>query len=125
MQTTLSVSLKGAPTNANESAIPNGVSILDLALDKNAPAQTGLMLRDVSSSGAFLALEGPGVTVSEVTLLVLRVSAPVIIELTQDSVASEVPINRFFAAEFDPTKPLTLLRIKGVAKVEYFASGLQ
>jgi hypothetical protein len=126
MQTTLSVSLKGAPLNANEGSIPNGVSILDAALDNNAPAQTGLMLRDVASPGAFTALEGPGVTVGEVTLLVLRSSSSVEVELTQSGGAAEiVKVKRLLIVEFDSAAPLVLLRVKGTAMLEYFASGLR
>lgn len=126
MQTTLSVSLKGAPTNANESSLPNGVSILDLALANNAPVQTGLMVRDVASPSAFVPLEGPGVTVAEVTFLCLRASTQVEIEMTQQGEAAKsVWIKRCMILEFDAAKPLILLRVKGVALLEYFASGTQ
>lgn len=128
MQTTLTVSLKGAPETTDETALPGGVSILDLQLSNNAPAQTGLIVRQVSSSGGFTTLEGPGVSVAEVALLVFRCQSPCEIELTQkgtpDTVQT-VKVNRLAIIEFDSSAPLKLLRMKGVAKVEYFASGLQ
>lgn len=126
MPTTLTVSLKGAPTDANESVLPNGVSILDLSLSSSAPAQTGLIVRDVSSAGGFTGLEGPGVSVAEASLLVFRTNAPVEVELTQvgspDTVQT-VKVKRLLIVEFDDVAPLKLLRMKGVAKIEYFASG--
>ena len=125
MQTsTLTVSLKGAPSTANESALPNGASILDLALSNTAPAQTGLVVRDVASPSAFIALEGPGVTVAEVTLLVLRSTSPVEIEVTQKNGSLQViKVKRLMIIEFDDVAPLELLRVKGTATLEYFASG--
>ncbi len=122
----LSTSLKGTPSTADESGLPNGVSILDLALVNPGSAQTGLMVRDVSSSGSMLALEGPGGTVAEASLLVFRASAPVEVELTQKGKALQVVyVKRLLIVEFDDLFPLVLLRVQGVAKLEYFANGLK
>lgn len=124
MNTTIRGSITAAPTTSDECIIPNGVSIADFKLDSAAPAQTGLMTRNLASPGGFTPLDGPGVTVAQVLFLYFRSTADIEIEITQDG-SPRVIVGRFIVMQFDATKPVTAMRAKGVAKIEYFASGPQ
>lgn len=124
MKTTLRLELKAAPDSVSETSIPNGSSIAEFVMSKNHPVHTGLVVREINSPTTFAALEGPGTSVTEVGFLYFRASAPTEVEITQDGTARVIQVQGAITVEFDATKPMTLLRVKGVAKIEYFVSGL-
>lgn len=127
MKTTLTGAVRAAPDTTSDTTVPNGVSIVEFSRARTTESQTGLMARTISSTGSFATLEGPGTTVAEAVFLYLRASAPVEVELTQGGAPDTVQVVKgsLFMMEFDPAAPLKALRVKGAAKVEYFASGTQ
>jgi len=89
---------------------------------------TGRNNAQVNNPSAYGALAGVGAgsTVTQATTLYVRTSTTMLLRLTFGStVLADIPILGVFVMEFDPSKPLTLLEVKGAGAVEYYAAGSQ
>lgn len=134
IQGTLTVS----PPASSSGTFPNGQTTIQLAFATNpkpAAVNTGVQQKVVTSPGGFAELSGvgPDDTVTMGTLLYIRASAPVQVEITTfDPLAPMVPnvavlpiAGLVGPIEFDPTRYLIGLAVKGSATVEWLVAGPQ
>lgn len=111
--------------------------LLQLSLQlKGACAQkpynvaTGGQPRIINSAAVFVALGdvGPTGVVTRADTLFFYSPVPIDLELTTDDgaggdVVAIVPLDGTLVLEFPTQKPLKLLRVRGTATIQYFASG--
>lgn len=98
-----------------------------------APRQTGSMTTEVSSAGAFVALEGVGTgkTVTKATVVFLQTALPMQVRLTFKDpgggadIVSIVPIDGPLVLQLDPNGYCKLVEIKGLGTVNWYASGAE
>ncbi len=124
----------GGPESASAGVFPAARFMAPLSLKdssgKQFNAATGVLVRNLQSPSAFVALDGVGAaaTVTQGDFLYLKSDGPLDLRVTTDDGAGGTdvvvePIHGLYVREFSSTKPLELLEAQGNAKIEYLVTG--
>jgi len=130
--------LEAGPPAVTSGVFPRGATSLPVQLrsgstGKSAPLQTGDMVTELASSGAFVALDGIGTgkSVPKANFLLAQTAVPMQLRLTMKDpgggadLVSVLPINGPLLVEFDDAGYLKGLEAKGSGTVNWYASGSQ
>lgn len=129
-QVTIDGAITGGPPQGG-TGFPGAVFNARLSLSQNPKSYTvatGILLMSVNSAGAFVAVPGVGTTVTKADTLYLRCDDALEVRTTTDDgaggdVVSVSVLQGLMVQEFPTLKFLKLLEVKGVASLEFFASG--
>ncbi len=133
-QLSLEGSLSGGPQTVSDGGFPASVFQVSLGfadgLTKQFGVASGVLTRQMNSSGAFVALSGVGASdaVTNGTALYFKCNADMSLEITTDdgvggSVVAVLPMRGVLVLEVTDLKFIKLLRCKGVGPIEYLVAG--
>jgi hypothetical protein len=125
--------LTAGPASSSDSSFPSSVVTEPFELNPaifSYNVSTGVCVVLVNSSNAFETLPGIGGAVGPVTqatFVYVRAVIPFQIRVTYqgDGVAKVHYTNGIWAAQVDPSHPITLLEVQGAGQFTYFAVGNQ
>lgn len=129
-------SIVAGPAGCTDTAtFPGGISNVP-ALAFNPPQKgynvsTGLQSPNVNSPSSFQTLSGIGTgqTVTQASMLYLRTTTPVLVEVTMNGVdggtAQVLSVSGLLVLEPGPSNYITAVAVQGQGQVEYMAVGLQ
>lgn len=133
-QVSLSGVLTAGPTGTGDAVFPAATFTTPLGLLNGTAKQfgvaTGILTRNLNSTGAFVTLDGVGAaaTVTQGSFLYFKADGAIDLRITTDDGAGGqdvvvVPVHGLAILEFSTTKPLELLEAQGAARLEYLVAG--
>lgn len=103
---------------------------LPVCVKVEATAVVGAITRTLASPGSFVTLSGIGASdaVTQGSFLYVMTDAAMTLRITCDDGAGGtalelIPVQGLFVRQFDPTKPLELLEVRGSGRITYAACG--
>ena len=135
-QVTISGSLSVAPATVTDSTFPAATSSVPLTttpIPKVCAVDTGIQRGNINSPSSYAALSGVGAspeTVTQGSILYVRCAVPMLFKLAfHNPLGADdeavIPITGTVIMEFDPSRYLTALSVKGSGTIEWYVGGPQ
>lgn len=112
------------------SGVDGAETTLGVCVKSEATAVVGSITRTIASPASFLTLSGIGATdaVTQGSFLYVFTDSAMTLRITCDDGAGStalelIPIQGLFVRQFDPSKPLELLEVRGSGRITYAACG--